>query len=638
MMRLSTFRSWLMVGWTWGLFSFTVISTGLADENVVQSAMGDLSEFQDAPANWSVAGGISGDLRHSAAITIEEGSGLWVNHPDENTPGNLVTRWSHGDLIVEFDYLLPAESTAVLSFQGRYEVTLPQTRAPGLWQHARIEFQAARFGADGKPTTEARLVSQIINGTVTSENLKWNESGNNTPTSPVAGAGDPGPASPRPATIETNPGNNNPTRLVESSPEGPLVIHGDRGPLALRNFAVQHLTADQVAIQNLHYQIYHGEFSALDDYRHQNPTLSGETNEISETLADTTDAFAMVITGEIVIPQAGWYHFSQKTDVISQTRLKIDGTTPVSVGSSGEDSQIRLAAGTHPFRLDYLRPGERGKPLLVWSVTGPDMRPQPLSFSAANPPNPIPVVPIEIEEGRVHTHRCFFPYADSKRLYVAAVGTQEHVHYAYDLEWQNLLTVWRGDYLDAGGIWHQRGGIQQVVPIGSAIELGSGPSLAVLANPDDTWPDPEAAAREAAGEDFDPEDNGSGPPTALINLPSPLSSQGYTLAPNGQPTFQFTAYGLAIEDHWVVSPGHDGLIRTLTFAKPIERDDLYLLLARESHIGAQSGYFILGDRKAYLEGPADPNLTPEIHAAGANQELRVHLPAGTRSITYRLIW
>lgn len=603
-MRLSTFRRWLKTGWVWGLALITLTSSAQAVEVAVRSAMGDLSEFQNPPANWQVAGGVNGDLRQTSAFTTVEGSGLWVNQPDDSAHGDLISTWTHGDLIVEFDYLLPVGATATISFQGRYEVELTNDRASGLWQHARLEFTAPRIDPSGETSTTAQLVSLEIDGIKVRENIIWLQ----------------------------------PDFPTESTIIGPLVIDGDRGPLALRHFAVQHLTSDQVALKNLHYAVYQGTFDALDDYRHESPTLSGATEEINETLADTTDAFAMVVTGEIVIPKAGWYRFTRKTEAISQTRLLIDGASPVAVGTDGEESQIRLTQGTHPFRLDYLRPGERGKPLLAWSVTGPDMRWQPLSFSAANPPNPIPIVPVTIEKGRVHTHRCFFPYQDNKRLYVAAVGTPQHVHYAYDLEWQNLLAVWRGDYLDASGIWHQRGGIQQVVPLGPAIELGSGPSLAVLESPDAAWPDPEAEARQAAGDDFVSDDNGSGPPTALINLPSPLVSKGYTLAPDGQPTFQFEAYGIAVEDRWEVTPGKEGLIRTLRFAQPLERDDLHLLLASESEITAQSGYYILGDRKAYLDWPDDQHFTPTIHSAGPNQQLRVHLPAGTQSITYRLIW
>lgn len=573
----------------------------------VQSAMGDLDEFGPAPTNWSVAGGIAGDLRYTDKLQILAGTGLWVNQPDTTGGDDLVTTWTHRDLVVDFTYLTPAGSSVVLLFQGRYELALPHDRAPGLWEQARAEFHAPTFDQGGRKISPARLIRLEINGVVVRENETWAE--------PDANRG-----------------------YQDETKDGPLIIAGNHGPLVLRGFNFQRLQEAQVTLTNLHHAVYPDIFEDFDAYRHAQPAREGAIEEINETLADTTDAFAMVVTGQLEAPMAGWYVFGHKTDPISKMRLQIDGREPVSVGSEGDRWQIRLAQGKHPFRLDYLRPGTRGKPLITWNVTGPDMRTQPLSFSAAHPPNPVPVMPITMEAGRIHTHRCFIPYAGSKRLYVAAVGTPSGIHYAYDLEWQTLLTVWKGGYLDAGGIWHQRGGVQQVVPLGSAVELGAKPTLAVLESAKAAWPDPEKSAREAAGDDFVADDNGSGPPTALIGLPSALSSHGYTLEPNGQPTFQFTIHDIAVQDRWTVDETNRGLIRALTFAEPLDRDDLYLLLADERDITAQDGYFVLGDRHAYLEWPDAQPEAPAIVNEGTNQQLRVHLPRGTTTVTYRLIW
>lgn len=584
-----------------------------------QMPTGDFSGFAPTGSNWTLAGDLAGDPWHERVLRPTHGIGLWLNRPGTTAHADLVSRWEHGDVAVEFDFLSPAHDQATaltLYFLGRYPVEIRGERAPGLWQHARVVFRAPRIDAAGTVTAPARLVSLDLNGIAVQSDVT------------LARAPD--------------------ARLPGESARGPLVIAGDGGHVALRGFGFRPQEEMLVTLRNLHYAVHRDTFDVLDAYRHAPVDTSGPTDRIDEKLAETNDPFALVITGEFVAPVSGWYVFEQEVDSVSIMRVRFDGLDPMTLGPSTPTSTnvaVQLEAGSHPFQLDYVRRGLRGVPRLSWKVTGPGLTPQPLSVAASQPNRGLPLMPIEPGD-RIRTQRSFFPYSDptkpyagAKRVYVAAVGSPARLHYAYDLEWHSLLAGWRGGFLDAAGIWHFRGLDQQVEPTGSVMPMIGRPALAALEVPDAPWPDPIAEARAKAGAKFVEDDNNDGPPTALLGLPSPLVSHGYTLAPDGQPTFKLTAYGLAATDRWTVDESGHSLTRTLTFAEPLARDDLYIFLAEDVGIVRhEAGYYLVGDRAYYLELPDDSPLQPAIVAVGSRQQLRAALPAGTTQISYRLTW
>ena len=84
------------------------------------------------------------------------------------------------------------------------------SRAPGEWQSFLIRFRAPRFDANGKKVENARFLRVVHNGVVVQENVE------------VEG--------PTRASLES-----------PETPEGPLMIQGDHGPVALRNMYVRPL-------------------------------------------------------------------------------------------------------------------------------------------------------------------------------------------------------------------------------------------------------------------------------------------------------------------------------------------------------------------------------------------------------------
>src|SRR3954462_12469849 len=84
-------------------------------------ALDSLAGFKSPAANWQLARGIAGDPRHEKRLVSVPGVGVLVDNPTETAKGHLVTKWEHGDIEVDLDFLLTPGSNAGVYLQGRYE-------------------------------------------------------------------------------------------------------------------------------------------------------------------------------------------------------------------------------------------------------------------------------------------------------------------------------------------------------------------------------------------------------------------------------------------------------------------------------------------------------------------------------------
>ena len=146
--------------------------------------LSDLSSFNNPGGNWHIAGDVNADISKSHTMTFTPGVGILVNLPNPTDREDLYTKFKHGDIDIELDCMMAKESNSGIYLQGRYELQLldswavlnpkssdiggiyerydetrPQGRqnvdghaprqnaskAPGLWQHFKIAFQAPRF-------------------------------------------------------------------------------------------------------------------------------------------------------------------------------------------------------------------------------------------------------------------------------------------------------------------------------------------------------------------------------------------------------------------------------------------------------------------------------------------------------------
>ncbi len=206
-------------------------------------ALNDLSAFKSPSANWSVAGTAAADFTKHNTLTKTDGAGILVSIPGKGENKDIFTVIEHGDIDLSVDFMMPKESNSGIYLQGRYEIQLLDSwgkaaltsgdlggiyerwddnrpagqqgydgvaprinvsRAPGLWQNIRIQFQAPKFDAAGKKTANARIVRITLNGVPIIENAEME--------APTRGSA-----------------------FANEGPTGPLRIQGDHGAIAIKN-------------------------------------------------------------------------------------------------------------------------------------------------------------------------------------------------------------------------------------------------------------------------------------------------------------------------------------------------------------------------------------------------------------------
>ena len=194
-----------------------------------------------AEHEWTPVESVALDPEDSTRFVAEPGIGVFYNGPNGRT-ADLYTVWEHADCELHIEFNVPKGSNSGVYFMGRYEVQIldswgaegleygtcggiyarwinekaeegnpprvNMSRAPGEWQTFDISFRAPRFDADGNKLSNATFVKVVWNGEVVQENVE------------ISG----------------------PTRaamLEDEAPQGPLMLQGDHGPVALRNIILK---------------------------------------------------------------------------------------------------------------------------------------------------------------------------------------------------------------------------------------------------------------------------------------------------------------------------------------------------------------------------------------------------------------
>ncbi|MFO0954557.1 MAG: DUF1080 domain-containing protein [Isosphaeraceae bacterium] len=223
--------------------------TARADDGWLNLA--GMSPYQGKPGGWEEVGDVRLKPKNPSGLVGEAGSGVIFNGNGPNSRGsNLVTKEKFGDVEVHLEFAVPKGSNSGIKLEGVYEIQIfdssnvkkitashcggiypraellpryrhidegypPKANAckpPGEWQTLDIVFLAPKFDAAGKKVSNARFVSVKLNGVVVQENQDV----------PY------------------------PTGHVWREPEhptGPILLQGDHGPVAFRNFRVRPVQA-----------------------------------------------------------------------------------------------------------------------------------------------------------------------------------------------------------------------------------------------------------------------------------------------------------------------------------------------------------------------------------------------------------
>ena len=207
---------------------------------------GTLKAFKPKTGDWAYVEeiAVSKDAP-TKLIGTGEGKTILYNGLKGRTP-DLYTTAEYGDLEISFEFMMPKNSNSGVKFHGVYEIQLADSfgkkvlsgsdcggiypraelkpnyhhidegiapsvnacKAPGEWQTMTISFLAPRFDAAGKKTESAKIAKATLNGQVIHENV----------------------------VMETPTGNNH---MKAEKARGPLMIQGDHGPVAIRNFSIR---------------------------------------------------------------------------------------------------------------------------------------------------------------------------------------------------------------------------------------------------------------------------------------------------------------------------------------------------------------------------------------------------------------
>ncbi len=171
-----------------------------------------LDFFKNPGKSWSIVGDVSTNLQEKDALSSSKGSGILANIPTKRQKGeDLYTNDSFGDMDFEVEYLMAKGSNSGIYLQGMYEIQLLDSwgkalsnygdnggiyerwddskpdgqkgyqgyaprqntsKAPGLWQHLTVSFQAPKFDQSGNKIANARMLRVELNGVLIHENVE----------------------------------------------------------------------------------------------------------------------------------------------------------------------------------------------------------------------------------------------------------------------------------------------------------------------------------------------------------------------------------------------------------------------------------------------------------------------------------
>lgn len=582
--------------------------------------LNNLSAFVSPTSNWRIAGNVSADLNKANTLTTSTGTGVLVNIPADASFGqkyNLLTTIQHGDADLELDYMMAAKSNSGVYLQGRYEVQLfdswdvrrPKTvdngsiyerwdekrpggqkgyeghparqnasRAPGLWQHLKISFQAPRFNAGGpggvpQKIENARMIRVELNGVVIQENVDL--------TGPTRSAA-----------------------FEDEKPLGPIMFQGDHGAVAFRNIRYTLYDKPRPELLNLNYAVYKGKFEKESDYVFggKAPEAEGATKVLSASVNRIPNEFLIRYTGTLRVAEPGEYRFNLGVPG-GGGMLKINNQTVVAPGGWTGSGKATLPKGDLPFELLYSKFVDWAQPALGLTVAGPGVREFAVSEGVGG--NGSDVDPIIVEARTNTLLRSFMDIPGESTLgqpgrrlrvtHAISVGSPEQIHYTYDLDKGALVQVWRGNFLDATPMWHDRGDGSSR-PTGMVQRMGT-PALFLskLSSPQANWP------ADTTGSAYRP--------------------KGYVLDESDRPTFRYQSYDTSVDDKIRVLDEGKGIQREVTVTSP--SGNLYARLVSGKNISALDNNMYLVDGQEYVRLDDMGGAKAVIRESNGQQELIV---------------
>ena len=591
------------------LYSFNT-QAQKANSRLLDLPLNSLEAFSQSASNWQIIGDVAGSYSDTSLNTTK-GTGILYNAYTRamqyNSAHWLFSKIEHGDILLEFDFMIPKGSNSGIYLQSRYEVQindswgvqLPKhgdlggiyerwkddkgyegkaplknaSLAPGLWQHMEISFQAPRFDASGKKTQSAKFIYVKVNGITVHENII------------VSG----------------------PTRAAAFEDEkayAPIAFQGDHGVIAIKNLRYAEQEELKVGLPNIRYSYFEKSAKTPEQAAKTKPTSSGTATALDSRLASARDLFFLQFEGKLNVPVKDNYTFSMLYS--GDASLEIDGKQVIipsfnHLGGYPVVASSMLDAGEHNFKLWINKDLSWSPPGLSLFIEKPNSRAVALHTPASMPERiPAPLIAVQ-SDGSPELVRSFMTHNNRKLTHVLSVGDPHQVHYAYDLLQGGILQVWKGDFLNTTEMWYERGEPQTASAMGAVRTLkGNCP----IYNPSLTKDSIVA-----------------------------YQYKGYTLGGNGLPTFKYEYQNLKLQDEIQPMENRNGLSRTITI-EGSQLENTKIRIAQGATIKQiNNGVYVVGDQAYFISMNA--SLSPTIENYLGQQVLVI--PAKEK-IQYNIIW
>ena len=512
--------------------------------------LSEISELTGEGQNWSIVGQVHSDFTQELHMETKEGTGILINRPTAENRAHIFSRFEHGDIELDLEFMIPKGSNSGIYFQSRYEIQLfdswgkekltskdcgsiyerwddqkPEkekgfeghapkknvNKAPGLWQHLHIKFKAPKFDSLGNKITDAIFEEVSHNGILIHKKIEV--------TGPTRAA-----------------------HILDQSelPKAALMLQGDHGPVAFKNIKYKLYGTDTLHTSNIEYQYFEVPMpiTKLPNFDTLVPKLRGKTTNIDvNKLSQRRDGIAFKFSGKLNVAIEGDYLFDLLSD--DGSALYIDEKQVINHdGKHDFESKkgiINLKKGSYPFQINYFN-FTWGKGLWL-KYEGPmqelrtleGLYPYPLN----NTKKTLLIDPSQTPE----MIRGFVNYQNEKRTHAISVGDPKNVHYTYDLANGSLLKVWKGGFADVTEMWEGRGIDQLLIPQEMSVELNEHFVASPLKNNMTAFPP---------------------------KISNDIQPTGYRMDNRKRPIFIFKYQNLTIEDQYQPNILYNGIQRTLS--------------------------------------------------------------------------
>ncbi len=597
--------------------------------NVSALALRDLSEFNNIGKNWNIVGDINAGF-NDTQLNSKPGTGILLNTitPKDKkyqSSQNAFTKFEHGDVYLEMDFMMAKGSNSGIYLQSRYEVQLydswgiqnphyvdcgsiysrwdekrPEGKkgyeghpplsnacfAPGLWQHLEIEFQAPRFNDSGKKIEQAKFIKIVLNGVIIHENI-----------------------------ILTGP-----TRSSSNEEEkalAPIMIQGDHGTVAFKNIKYAVLGTFKASVKDLTYEYYEGNFENFDKVLPSKLTRKGSASGIDYRVGDTPNLMCLYFMGKLTVPEAGDYELLIIRNGLAN--FSIDGKEVMNEGFKSMNEagfiKVNLKEGEHNFKLGYLKNDNWFQPALAFLIQKKNYKPVELYVGASLPqPEIVPMMEV-FTKSEPELIRSFLNYKGKKLTHVISVGDPEGVHYSYNLNQAGLLQVWRGKFLNTAEMWYDRGEPQIASALGGVTVLSGKCPLEINQKSGISLHD-------------------------SLNDRTELIYKSYKLGEDRYPTFEYSYNGIGFTDSFKPYDNRKGLLREINLLGSPSEEILFKLAegSKVEMVGEQ--LYAINDQEYYVK-ILDVNAKPIIYKSNNGYALLIPALSGKKHIStlkYILYW